>query len=534
MRKKSTFWIILWTLVIPNVAFAQHIGVGSPLEQHWREKQLIDSSIKSYSFTIRPIQFPIVSPDSLEAPLLPQLLDQDLLSGKFYLQPLNLDLQFNSYRPFGWNNGSMITAKGLQYRLSAGLQYRSKFFEANLQPEFVQSANRVYRFSTQFGFPTKGPYSKIFLGQSYAEFKLWKLALGFSNENIWLGPGQNSALIVSNNAPGFGHLYFSTQKPIRTPVFDIEFKAFGGGLDQDSLLNSEAAYQKPAVFQRQWRYLSGITMTLQPKFIPGLYVGFNRAVQFYGNKEDSSTVGFFNKYLPAVSAFFKKKINTQEDAPREIDGQDQVASVFMRFVLPKEHMEFYFEYGYNDFKANTRDLIQDVQHSSAYLVGFKKIVPTSKRHYYSVFGELVQMAQSSGYIVRNSGNWYTVNNGAIRQGMTHMNQVLGSGSGLGNNVQSLHVERVNKLERMGLKIMRIQNDPRGILKNPTTGLLNPVSNVWLNELSWTDIVYGPTLQLNLRQFLLRGEVLFVHSKNYAWLPENTFNIHASFNLIYKW
>jgi hypothetical protein len=331
---------------------------------------------------------------------------------------------------------------------------------------------------------------------------------------------------MSNNAPGFGHVFFKTREPIRTPILDLEFNVFGGGLDQDSLLNSESNMQKPAIFSRQWRYLNGITLTIQPKFIPGLYLGFNRALQFYGNKEDSSTIGFFNKYTPAISAFFRKKINTQIDAPSETDGQDQIASVFMRFVFPKENFEVYFEYGYNDFKANTRDFIQDAQHASAYAAGFKKLVKTSNKVYYSISGEILQMAQSSNYTVRNAGNWYTVGSGSVAQGMTHLNQILGAGSGLGNNVQSLHVERVEGLNRYGFKMMRIQNNPRA--------LTNSVNTLWLNPVAWSDLVWGPNIQLDKKKILVRGELLFVHSKNYAWLTTNQFNLFASLNCIYKW
>jgi hypothetical protein len=457
---------------------------------------------------------------------MPKQVKQDFLPGKLFYHPLMADVSFNSYRPYGWNNGSMITAKGLQFRLSGGLMYTSKLIEVNLQPEYVNAANRNYTSSPLFGNVTRGPYRRMFLGQSYAELKLSKLGIGFSNENFWLGPGQQSALIMSNNAPGFGHLYFRTREPIKTPILDLEFNVFGGGLDQDSLLNSESSFQKPAPFSRQWRYLNGITITIQPKFIPGLYLGFNRALQFYGNKEDSSTIGFFNKYTPAVSAFFKKKINTQAEAPSETDGQDQIASVFMRFVFPKEHFEVYFEYGYNDFKANTRDLIQDAQHSSAYIAGFKKMISTSKRVNYSIAGEIVQTAQSSDYTTRNAGNWYGVGSGSIRQGMTHFNQVLGAGSGIGNNVQSLHVERIEGLNRYGFKIMRIQNDPKG--------LTAAINTMWLNPIAWSDFVYGPNIQMDRKKFLIRGEVMFVHSKNYAWLTQNQFNLFTSINCIYKW
>lgn len=520
------FCFFLVALLLSECIHGQHTIVNSPLELRIRELQLLDSTGLRQSFTIRPILISSVSNDSPSVSISPKLFKQDFLPGKLKYHPLMVDLNFNSYRPFGWNNGSMITSKGLQSRLSTGLMYTSQFLEVNLQPEIVNAANNNYTTSSQFGNYTRGPYRKIFLGQSYAELKLGKIGMGFSNENIWLGPGQQSALIMSNNAPGFGHLFFKTREPIRTPILDLEFNVFGGGLDQDSLLNSESNMQKPVSFSRQWRYLNGITLTIQPKFIPGLYLGFNRALQFYGNRKDSSTIGFFNKYAPAVSAFFKNKINTQIDAPGENDGQDQIASVFMRFVFPKEHFEFYFEYGYNDFKANTRDFIQDAQHASAYTAGFKKLIKTSNQVYYSISGEILQMAQSSNYTVRNAGNWYTVGSGSVAQGMTHFNQILGAGSGLGNNVQSLHVERVEGLNRYGFKIMRIQNDPRG--------LTNTINTMWLNPIAWSDFVLGPNIQLDKKKILVRGELLFVHSKNYAWLTTNQFNLFASLNCIYKW
>jgi hypothetical protein len=524
--KQNKYLIAFFSLLISTNIFAQHLQVGSVGDQYLRELQLLDSSSVYNSFTIRPIALPLVKMDSSFLSIMPKQIEQDFLPGKLFYHPLMADLSFNSFRPFGWNNGSMITARGFQSRITAGVLYSSKFFDVNVQPEIVNAVNPNYTTSTSFGNPTNGPYSKIFLGQSYAELKLGRIGMGFSNENIWLGPGQQSALIMSNNAPGFGHIYLKTREPIRTPILDLEFNVYGGGLDQDSLLNSESNFQRPIPFSRQWRYLNNISLTIQPKFIPGLYLGFNRTLQFYGNKEDSSTVGFFNKYVPAVSAFFRKKINTQADAPSETDGQDQIASFFMRFVFPKEHFEIYFEYGYNDFKANTRDLIQDAQHSSAYIAGFKKMIPTSKGVKYSIAGEIVQMAQSSDYTTRNAGNWYGVGSGSIRQGMTHYNQVLGAGSGVGNNVQSLHVERIEALNRYGFKIMRIQNDPKGL-----TGSIN---TMWLNPIAWSDFIYGPSVQIDKKKFLIRGEMLFVHSKNYAWMTENKFNLFTSINCIYKW
>lgn len=524
MKTKTLVYCLslLATIFVVN-AKAQHIQVGSILDLVERERQLTDTNTKHLSsLFVRPVTFRKV--DSTYVNLLPQEIKQDFLPGSLRLQPLQVDLQFNSFRPYGWNNGSMLMAKGFQTRVSTGLLYTSKFFEANFQPEFVSAANRKYITSELYGQVPRGPYNKMFLGQSYVELKLGKIAAGFSNENLWLGPGQHSALIISNNAPGFGHLYFGTKAPIVTPIGDFEWKLIGAGLDQDSLLNSESYRHKSAKFTRNWRYLSGVTFSYQPRFLPGVYLGFNRMVQFYNDKSDSSTVGFFNKYAPAAAAFFRKKFNTQIDAPGQDDAQDQVASLFLRFLMPKEQLELYVEYGYNDFKANTRDLIQDVQHSTAFVLGFKKLIPTAKRHHYILTGEITQMAQSNSYLVRNAGNWYVST--ALPQGLTHLNQILGAGSGLGNNVQLVQLERIEGAKRIGFKFMRIQNDPRVQVGN--------VNNLWINNKVWTDIAYGPNIQWQFKDLFLRGEMQMVHSRNYAWLSTTRLNLFTGWTLMYKW
>jgi len=450
-------------------------------------------------------------------------INQDLLPGKIYYYPLLLDYSNNTSRPFGWGDGAMIAAKGGQSRVSSGVFLKTKFFQANLQPEWIRAANKPYKTTGTYGFNSNKVYNKFFLGQSYAQVNMGPLAAGFSNENLWWGPGQYNALIFSNNAPGFGHLHFSTRRPIKTPVFDVEFQFIAGGLDQDSLLNSEILRQNPGFYDAKWRYLNGMVLSLQPKIVPGLFIGFSRVMQFYSPTLKNKTP-FFERYLPSVTEFFKKKINTQADAPNQDDSRDQQASVFMRMLFPKEQFEFYFEYGLNDFKDNTRDLVQDAQHAGAYIVGFKKIVGSRNAKQLSISGELVQMAQSPVYIVRNAGNWYE--HVRMIQGFTHMNQILGAGSGIGNNVQMIHIEQLQNANRIGLKFQRIQNDPRQLSAT--------VATQWLSPIKWTDFSFGPSFNFQRERFSLRGEVQYVNSKNYGWSKGRLTNLYSSFNLIYHW
>ena len=142
--------------------------------------------------------------------------------------------------------------------------------------------------------------------------------------------------------------------------------------------------------------------------------------------------------MPVFNAVFKSaEGGTAEDAiPR-----DQQISIYTRWLFPKSHAEFYFEYGWNDHKDNFRDFWIDPEHAATYLIGFKKLMPLKNNSWLELNTEIVQTAQTIDYLVRTAGDWYVYENG----GYNHNNQILGAGSGLGNNVQTIQVNLLKGL-----------------------------------------------------------------------------------------
>jgi len=520
----------LYSLLIVD-ATAQNPAVHYEQDVLIREYQLLNKLVPKNSLTIRPFMgrkaSDSLSKDSVFNLFAPKKLEQDFMRDELYAIPLRVESQFNSKRPFGWNNGSMIQARGAQLRFSTGLLYKSDAFEAAFVPEFILADNAPYRITPNFGDTMRNNYHKLLYGNSYARFNMGPITLGFSNENVWWGPGQFGALILSNNAPGFGHLHLSTRRPIRNPVMGIEFQFIAAGFDQDSSLNSEINFLRAAPFTRQWRYMNGFAIVLQPKPIPGLYLGLTRAMQFYRWQlsQMPDEISFLQKYLPAVTAFFGP-LNPQTVDNNFNDGRDQQASVFLRFVMPKDHFEVYFEYGYNDYKDNLRDLTIDPQHSAAYLAGIKKMIPLPKKNnYIGVSLEAIQLAQSPDFITRNADNWYI--HGRMIQGFTHMNQILGVGSGLGNNIQTLQLEKVMEGNRVGVRLQRIQNDPRRLVGTINTAFLGPIR--------WNDLVSGLFGQWRFGKLSVKGECLYVRSNNYGWEKNlSMHNIFGSLNFLYNW
>src|SRR5690606_6962306 len=131
------------------------------------------------------------------------------------------------------------------------------------------------------------------------------------------------------NAQGFPHLTLNTTKPAKTFIGNFETQLIIGqlknsGYDPSQFPTLNAEYFKP--FSGEWRYLNALMLSYNPKWIPGLFVGFTRTFQQYrGTKGD----GILD-YLPVLLGVTKDAYGFDRDA----DGQDQQISVFGRYIIP--------------------------------------------------------------------------------------------------------------------------------------------------------------------------------------------------------
>ena len=474
----------------------------------------LQGKIKSdISFAVRPLlsstQFNLDSILKLTDPKiqLSQLRFSFLKNyGKVQVLPVTLSQKFNSHHPFGWNDAGFIPAKGFQNQISAGVFASLGPLSVQVKPEFVTAANPNYEYNAMWGSPTESSYQKIFAGQSSVRLNSRSVSLGYSTENLWWGPGQFSSLLMSNNAPGFEHFTFNTIHPLKTPIGKFEWQLITAKLKDDT---AQAVFEnynlKPAAYLKEWVFMNSLTLVYQPRFMPNSFWGFTRTFLKNSSTMGTGTVGFIDNYLPVFTSPFKKG-NPGEDEK----GRDQLVSLFMRFLFPKSHAEFYWEYGWNDHKYNLRDLTLDVQHAAAFTAGFKKLFPLKNDAWLDMGMEFNHMAQTTDYIVRNAGNWYVHGQGL--QGYTNKNQIMGAGSGFGNNVQTVATNWWRKMNKVGIKFQRIQHDPKG-----HTGTLNVLG---MRAVQWNDIAVGLNGQYYYKRFLVNSEMQWVDSRNYVWEQKN--------------
>ncbi|WP_439504219.1 capsule assembly Wzi family protein [Sediminibacterium sp.] len=438
-------------------------------------------------------------------------------SKKIQLLPISWNTKFNSHHPFGWNDAGMRMVRGFQQSFSAGFFWKVGPLSVQLQPEYYHINPQNYQTTTGFGFNSNKPLSKSYWGQSSIRLNTKSLSLGISTENLWWGPGQFSSLFMSNNAPGFKHVTFNTRKPIKTWMGNFEWQLIVGQLNEDTSLAFESNYLKSTPAKNEPRYFNAFVITYQPKWMENIFFGLIRFEQLYLSVQETRLGGFFKRYLPAL---------TYESASENIRGaaiNDGGVGVFGRWIMPTQKTEFYFEYGYNDFKQNIRDLTANSSHANAFLAGFKKMIKLKDQSILDVSSEIVNMAQNPGYIIRNGGNWYT--HAIIRQGYTHQNQIMGAGSGFGNNVQTLLIKKIKLLNYFGLKLQRIKQDPKGLI-------LSNLSTLGMRNIIWNDYDFGFLFQKRVKSLILNGEAHWVHSNNYGWERGNQGNLFLQLNCLY--
>src|SRR5678816_1038050 len=116
-------------------------------------------------------------------------------------------------------------------------------------------------------------------------------------------------------------------------------------------------------------------------------------------------------------------------------ADNQLISVFARWVLPRSGFEISAEYGRDDHSYDFRDLEQEIDHSRAYSIGARKVFKESAASMTAGRMEIMnfQLPQLARY--RGEGEMYV--HGLIRQGHTYKGQMLGADVGVGTGAGSV-------------------------------------------------------------------------------------------------
>jgi hypothetical protein len=515
-RVSYILYIIFLSLLITQKVWSQNpIPIGfSNIEEQARNLQLLGKIDPNQSFSNRPFytsQYQSYETLIAEIDNSFSYHSPQFNKGALHIEalPISFTQKYNSTRAFGWNDQAMGFSKDYQAQLTTGLYAKWGILHAQYQPELVHFASGDFTKKT-----------KLLPGQSFVGIKAAGLFLGISSENLWWGPTRYSPLLMSNNAAGFEHARIATTRPINIGIGKLEFALVLGRMTRDTSQGFENNNLQKRGFdysQPSTRQYNGVNMVFQPAMLKNIFVGFTRAFQNYEIPQKPGA-SFMTSYMPVLNGLYKN--NYADDTL----SKDQILSVYTRWLFPKNNAEVYFEYGFNDAKQNVRDLLIDMSHSSAYTFGFKKLHTLTDTKYLDLGFEATKMSQTPSYIQRSAGNWYE--HGQVYEGFTNNNQIIGAGSGQGNDLQTITLDLREGFTAMGIKFQHIAHNP----------YLEVGENaVKLRNTKWDDYVFGAHWGYRYKKIIINANIEWVKARNYNWMnATHKGNIYAFINTIFLW
>lgn len=413
-------------------------AVGSEEENYLRLLQVAGVA-RARPWSIRPFgprELSGLVPDSARHPWQARAaFDAPGATASFRWTGADAGAAYNSAVPYSMNDGGIWTGRGVTAYARGGLTARWRWFSARLEPTTFVAANQPYplapngyagarRFADALApdaidlpqrFGSKA-YARLDPGQSTVRVDALGLAAGLTTANQWWGPALVDPQILGDNAAGYPRLFVGTSRPVSLGVATVHAVLQTGRL-------SQSAYS-PMPPDSSYRTGIGFAAVATVRGVPGLEFG---ATRFFHEYWDGTSHALSRLGAP-FGGFFGFSGGT-------LLAQNQLTSVFARWVVAPAQLEVYGEYMRNDGNLDLRDLAGEPDHDAGYTLGLRRAWKRGGNTLAAVRIEALNTRITHLNRVRPQSRPYE--HVPIRQGHTELGQVLGSEAGQGGEAQTL-------------------------------------------------------------------------------------------------
>lgn len=434
---------------------------------------------------------------------------------------------WQSLEPGGYHDGPIWQGRGLTSDLSAGFFIRYGILSASLRPHLIFNQNQSFNLSryetnasrSVYAYPLgnidwpqrygNSPFWSYDWGNTYirADYRGW--ATGISNENMRWGPARQNALLMDSNAPGFRHFFIETSKPKDIYIGHLETAMFWGKLWESDYFDDTSINDE--------RYITGLTVSINPRPIPNLRVGINRV--FYETIPPEGIPA--GDLLKIFEAFTKINFVSTSNLGGN-DQADQLLSICWQWTFPESGLEIYGEWARTDHSWNWREFFTEPEHSRGYTLGLQKTFDLSNKKILSVNAELTQLEASKTGAFRGYPTFYV--HGRSTQGYTNEGQLLGASIGPGSSSQYLGSSLYFNKGRIKVFAQRVaQNNDFLYRSNAMYGediQSSEIPKYWLHNI---EMRIGSSLTYFYKQFETSFGVTYRYEMNDDYIYQNDKN-----------
>ena len=373
---KSIFLLII---IITHYVFSQLIISAEPFYYLEKEKEYINSdSLHPSELIIRPI-FNNKNINRLSS-------------------SIRTEFFFNSNSPNYENMGNKFIGKGLGSFTSINFSFIGKNIIFSFEPYYFSNQNKEVSEIKREGLFSRlndvrdnfdSPYQSLGLRETQLYLHHNYIGIGYSNANMWWGPGLHNSLTMTNNSSGFPHLLIGTLNEIKRGSFGYNIRYIFSKLDKTignpyftALVWNVTLYTDPIISIGLVRsYLSGGLPTDRPF-----------------TQTDAALIVFEQLLIDT-------KIREYPDDWPEHDPWDQVMSGIFSIFFPDSKLKLYFELGTNDHRQNLSDLRTYPDHAAASILGLRKYGLFNNESF--LFGmEYTNLILAKTWKFRPTPNWY--------------------------------------------------------------------------------------------------------------------------------
>lgn len=379
----------------------------------------------------------------------------------------------NSALPYSPNDGSLWAGRGISTLTRAGVGVRLGNFRVILAPELTTSANGFFKVPADdrfIGLPLppsyRSPFSSVWHvrpysadvpyrmgakgfallrpGQSSISYTTPYAEFGASTENEWWGPGIRNAIVLSNNAEGFPHLFLRTPRPLTNRLGTFEGRWLVGSLTESRYFDFDSS--------NNTRSYAALALTWRPTWQPTLTLGASRAV--YGTASGMGSAA--TRWLDVFRNTGHPDERPYGDSTLTPGGRDQIISFFGRWVFPNDGFETYAEWARLELPKSLKDFLIAPNQSQGYTLGLQWARDIRSTGKLRLQAEVTTLEQSSAFRDRPQGSFYSSRR--VIQGYTNRGQVLGAAIGPGASGQWLALDWLFPSWSAGAYAARVRTD----------------------------------------------------------------------------